>query len=395
MSDRSRATPLASLTAAALALPAFSAAAAPREEHATVALRASQYQEAEFEGATGSSDRYDIAVFQLRAGAPVFDSWRVSADLAYETMSGASPWFVQPGAAGEPVQVMSGASPIKDARTDAALAWRFHAPDAELGFTAGFSTEDDYESVNGGWESLVGFRDGHTTLNFGAGFSHDRLEPTDSVQNARDPAGVGAEKRTTNVVAGVSQILSRTAVVQLALSGTRSEGYLSDPYKLAFVEAADPQLVRDARPAEREQLAATLRLRWRLPVAASLHADYRFFRDDWKIEAHTVDLAWYQELGDWWVVPSLRWYSQSQAYFYRPFYRQLRADGFYASDYRLSPYGAVTYGLRVVRRIGEHAVTIALEHYDSDADYALREVDVENPGLVDFTLGTLGVDFKI
>ena len=37
------------------------------------------------------------------------------------------------------------------------------------------------------------------------------------------------------------------------------------------------------------------------PLDAALHADYRFFHDDWGIDAHTLKLSWYQPL------PALHW----------------------------------------------------------------------------------------
>lgn len=50
---------------------------------------------------------------------------------------------------------------------------------------------------------------------------------------------------------------------------------------------------------------------------AALHLDCRDFGNGWKIDAHTVELAWHQALGNnWRIAPGLRWYSQSQSYFH-------------------------------------------------------------------------------
>lgn len=383
---------LRSLTAAALALPSLQSAAGVREETSTASLRLSRYSESDLpldRVANPTGERYDIKVAQLRIGQPVLDSWRLTADVQYETMSGASPWYVQRDAGGRPVQVMSQAT-IHDQRTDVGMDLRWYSPEVELGVRAGYSQEDDYAARSVGLDSLVAI--GSTTsLNAGIGFTDDRLEPT---QSTNHPASViEADKHAVDAVLGITQILSPRAVLQLAVSAARHSGFLSDPYKRASV---DDVAVPDSRPDERANVAITTRLRYRLVGAqASVHAGYRFYRDDWKVESHTVDLAWYQELGSWWVAPSIRWYSQGQAFFYRPFYVAPREDGLYSSDYRLSPYGAIAYGLLLRTQLGAHAVSLSLEHYDSSASFAIEDVDLEHPALVDFTIGTLGVDFAL
>lgn len=384
---------LASLTAAALALPAFQAAAGARDETTTVSLRASQYLEDELpqsQVAGGSQERYDISAFRLRAALPVLESFRVTGDLGYETLSGASPWYVVEGEDGQPMQIMSGAT-IDEERIDVSIDTRHYGQNSEHALVLGYSTENDYTAANVGVEGLYTLGDQHTSVNLGAGYSDDTVEPTEGGTLQRV---VEEQRDAVDVVIGLTRILGARTVLQSAVSYTVQSGFLSDPYKLAMVDGV---AVPDSRPDEREQFAWTTRLRHRLEdVPVSLHLDYRYFSDSWNVESHTLELALYQEWGDnWWLTPSLRYYSQSQADFYRPFYPAERADGHYSSDYRLSPYGAITIGLALRRKLGEHAVSLSAEYYDSDADYALGSVEVENPGLVDFALATLGFDFSL
>ena len=393
---RSNAGALASLTAAALALPAFQAEAEARDESRIVSLRASQYAEGKLpsrELAGGDADRYDISIFRLRAGLTAFDSLRLTADVGYETMSGASPWFVQPDENGKPVQVMSGAT-IDEARTDVSLDTRYYTDHAEHAVVVGYSTENDYKALNVGLETLYSFEGSQTSVNAGIGYSDDKVEPTEG-GSARFPYRiVSAGRDSANAVAGLTHVLNPTTVLQGAVSFTRQTGYLSDPYKLAIVDGvARP----DTRPDDRNQVAWSLRLRHRLvDLGASLHADYRYYSDSWKLDSHTLELAWYQDIGEnWWIAPSLRYYSQSQAGFYRPYYVAETNDNLYSSDYRLSPYGAFTVGLLIRRQMGSHAASLSIQYYDSDASYALGKVDVANPGLVDFLMATLGFDFSI
>lgn len=395
MSKSNRSTALQALTAAAMALPVYQdAAAVTRDEQTRMDLRASNYSEDALAAEQTSSDvreRYDINVGQFRLTTPVGERWAVSFDAAYETMSGASPWYVEPDAEGRPVQVMSGAT-IDDARTDLALGVTRYADDgAALTVTAGVSTEDDYQAINAAVERQWEAGDGLTTYTVGGGVSVDSIMPTDSeTRFASRPDD--EDKRSATLLGGLSRILGKKTVGQSSLSVTHLSGYLSDPYKLAFV---DGSIRQEERPDGRWQIAWVNRLRHRFAgPRATLHLDYRLYADDWDIVSHTVDLAWYQDIGvRMTITPSVRYYSQSQAFFYRPFFPERRDDNLYSSDYRLSPYGAITLGLAGEYRFDNFTLTGTIDRYDSSGDYAAGTVTTENPGLVDFTVAAVGVRF--
>ena len=90
------------------------------------------------------------------------------------------------------------------------------------------------------------------------------------------------------------------------------------------------------------------------------------------------------------LVPSFRYYSQSQAKFYAPYFDQARADGNHSSDYRLSPFGAISWGVRAETQFPTGQIQwrgrLSFERYDSSADYAIGNVAVANPGLVAFNV---------
>ena len=87
--------------------------------------------------------RYEIEWHQLNFTVPVGERWDVGIELVNESMSGASPWFVVPDAAGDPIQTMTGAS-IEDNRTDLNVTANRYQDNGRVGYSAGFSTEDDY-----------------------------------------------------------------------------------------------------------------------------------------------------------------------------------------------------------------------------------------------------------
>ena len=193
----------------------------------------------------------------------------------------------------------------------------------------------------------------------------------------------------------MSWVLDAQTTAQASVSVTRDSGFLSDPYKEAYVVAvASP--VADSRPDSRLTWAVTGKLRHYFPsLGAALRADARYYHGDWSIESHTVDLSWDQMLGESWrVTPGVRWYSQTQALFYEPYNADFRSDGFASSDYRLSPYGAIAGRVDVRKLWGKLELGGGVEYYTASANYAIKNVGIANPGLVEYWTANLRLSWR-
>lgn len=386
-----KAATLSALTAAALALPGIA-----RAEIQTDYLF-SHYHEGDLaadRSASGKSvERYTVDTHLFRLATPVADHV-AQLDLTYESMSGASPWWVQPDANGKPVQVMSGAS-IRDHRVAGEASYGLPLGGIDWGFRMGYSTERDYNALHGGVEAQFTPDNKDYTLSGGIGYSADRLEPT-GAGDPRYPTRIhSASKNALTAYGGVSWVVGPQTTVQTALSYSRDSGFLSDPYKQAFIVSA-ANTVADSRPDGRQSWALSGKLRHYVgSLGGALRADYRYYHDDWKVTAHTLELGWDQTLGETWrVSPALRWYSQSQAFFYAPYYNDFRADGFASSDYRLSPFGALSGRVDVRKVLGDWELGGGVEYYDASGHYALKKVDVENPGLLQYWTVSLRLGYR-
>ncbi|HUR40084.1 MAG TPA: DUF3570 domain-containing protein [Verrucomicrobiae bacterium] len=386
---------LLALGASALAaLSAGRAQAQPDGNDTQVDYRYSAYREdalPQDRVVAGTGERYAVDTHQFRLVQTAGETTTLSADLTLETMSGASPRFVQPDADGNPVQVMSGAS-IEDKRGDLQVSMKRAKAGRSATLSLGYSGEEDYSAINGAVEGGFELDDRMTTLSFGLGYSDDTIDPSQGMT----PTGTLHDKRSAATVYGsYARVLDAVTAVQTTVSFTAHDGYLGDPYKEAWIVNA-ANTVPDARPDGRQQVSWLTRLRRFFKGAdAALHADYRYYHDDWEVDAHTVDLAWHQNFGAMLrVAPGVRWYSQSQAFFYEPFYNAPRSDGFASSDYRLSPYGAVSANLSATWDFDGWNAGLRYERYESSPDYALGKVAVENPGLVDFDVASLSVQAR-
>lgn len=398
-----RSEPSSTVTAlmtAALALPGLDSPAQAREPvtalHAD--YRYSAYREDPLPAdkvQAGSRSRFEVDSHQLDLRLPLpglLGELGADLDLAltHETLSGASPWFIIPDADDRPVQVMSGAT-IQDERDDILARVNLLGRDKRASLSAGYSEEKDYRAVNVGLEAGVDLHQGLTTVEAGIGYSDDRIEPVDADQFPSRVREAGKDSLT--VFAGITRVLDPDSAIQTSVSYTQDEGFLSDPYKQVYVDGA---LEPDTRPDRRRQGTWLLRYRrFIAPVDAALHADYRFYRDDWGVNAHTMMLQWYQPLpGGWRVTPALRYHSQSEADHYAPFFATRPDDNLYSSDYRLSPFGALSWRLRVDKTFGPLELGASYEAYDSDESLALGDVRVANPGLVDFEVISATIKYR-
>ena len=398
---------LAALTTSALALPGIvgSAHADAPIERASASSSFSYYREDQIRqnkksSATGSNKRYEVYAKQLRVDLPATERTDIGIDFLYESMSGASPISVT-RENGRLVSAMSGAT-IEDERYDLNLDLDYYLDEGKDTISAGFSTEKDYDSVHVGLATTRNFNDKNTTLDLAGTFAYDWIEPTGGGTNNRI---VTDEKWSVDLFMGLAQIISRASTAQITINYKHSEGFLSDPYKRFLVDASNSNF-NDARPEKREMVSIMGRYRHHFEdVEGSLHLDYRFFADSWEMVSHTIEVGWYQTLFDSLTIkPAIRWYSQSKADFYEPIFAVRPTYG--SSDYRLSPYGAVSAKIRFdyevldafnydppefLQAIGiteglDVVASLSYERYISNGHFGLQSVGEfeEAPALVSF-----------
>jgi hypothetical protein len=388
---------LSALTTSTLALPGLAHAAEFGELGYSADYKFARYTEDSLPSGRvdvgNETSRYEIDIHQVQLGGPITDRIRLDFDFAHEVMSGATPWYVIPNPdGGDPLQVMTGAT-VDEKRTDGLLKGTMLFDRGTGSLSAGVSKENDYFSVNGGVQGERFFNEKNTTLAGGLGFSYDMITPTDAAMHLRDDE---ENKQTASIFGSFSQILGRTAAVQGTLQYQFGTGFLSDPYKRALVEGVP---LPDTRPDMRHQFSALMRYRQHINyIRGTLHADYRFYIDDWGVYAHTIEAAWHQMLwSSFRLIPSVRYYSQSQADFYAPYFLG-SAPSEFSSDYRLSPYGALSWRAKAETRFQLYnldlLLNVAYERYVSSANLAIEKVSVPNPGLVDFDMFSVGLSTK-
>lgn len=373
------------LSTTALALPGIVSADAPPTESA-LSYKFSNYKEDDLsrsEVPFGDLERYDIDVHQFKLVSPLGRDMSIQIDANHESLSGASPWFTTTGPNGEPIVALSGASGIRDKRSELSIGSSYYMENGRIGGNIGYSEEDDYRAIYAGVNGETHFNSDLTTLSYGVSHSSDDISPTDAkiFNRVEDES-----KRSTSGFLSLSQIINETSSFQSGLSLTEQSGFLSDPYKL-----------RDIRPEEKTQLAWSNSYRKFIEGAeAALHINYRLYHDDFGISSHTLDAAWHQNLGrSYRLIPALRYYSQSAADFFTNIDDFSNPPANYqSSDYRLSAFGAISGSLSLVADLGQWTGNFTAERYIADEKYSAYNVNQPSTALVQYTRLSLGFEYR-
>ncbi len=282
--------------------------------------------------------------------------WEVKLKLVgvLDTISGATPTGQLDLTASDPVVL----SEMKDRRK----AWHaeFSRPWQRGTATLGLdnSRESDYVSDSLSLNTATDFNGKNTTLLAGFAAAHDEVR-------SFNPVG-WQKKRAYDGLLGLTQLLDPTRSVTLTLTYGKASGYLNDPYKLVyknlevFPGVFVPATFSESRPDRREKATGLVTYNEALPsLHAAWEASYRFYRDTFGVQAHTVTAQWFQRLvGERLILnPSVRYHRQGAADFYiynldttslTPTDDPRDASQPYTSDYRLSKMETLNLGVKLV-----------------------------------------------
>lgn len=279
---------------------------------------------------------------------------------------------------------------FKDTRYALNASWT--QPFARLyTFTAGlgFSTEYDYQHIGANLLLSRDFNKRNTTLSLGAAYSQDDIDPVGGapvplsqmldVGNLTNKLGSDS-KNVIDLLFGVTQVLGRNTVLRVNYSFSDSNGYLNDPYKILSVVdpltgdtvlrtpvGAGPTGVYrfENRPDTRTKQGLYAEMKHAFGKSV-LRTAYRFMTDDWGIDSNTLEASYRWPMGAAsYVEPQLRYYTQSEADFYRSSLVAGRPLPQYASaDFRLGSFDAITAGLKYGHTtLGGNEWSVRAEYY--------------------------------
>lgn len=326
--------------------------------------------------------------------------------LALDTLTGASPSGAVPAntiqtfttpSGGSSYRIAPGQQPLDSSFLDTrvAIGANYEWPVTRLTkLDVGVSLSDEYDYTHTGVNMKLArdFNNRNTTLTFGVALASDTIDPVGGAPTGLMPMTgefddvddnlVGRRgsqsKDVTDLLVGITQVIKRNTIVQLNYSLSKSDGYLSDPYKLLSIVdpvlgdpvAAAPELGIDylyryeLRPNTREKQGLYGLLK-RDINGNVFDISYRYMTDDWDIDSHTVDLHYRFNLDSGrYLQPHVRFYQQTAA----NFYRTVLFDGaplptYATADYRMSEFDAITVGIKIGKPTRNGEISGRLEYY--------------------------------
>lgn len=343
-----------------------------------------------------------VTVFEpiTTARKEIGDDEFISAQLVYDSLSGATPNGALPAATAQTFTTPScqdtytigaGELPMRgfsDNRVAANLGWdrpMTRTLRGQLGIRG--SLESDYMSLGLSGSLLMDFNQKNTTLALGFGADGDSVQPgggkpvgMTSIASCGGGGGGGedtegglealgeiignysVDKKVSSLMLGVTQVLNRRSLLQVNLSQTRFQGYLNDPYKLVTVfdnnatnpTYGDPLDYRfESRPRSRTANSVYAQLVYGFDEDV-IHVSWRHFSDDWGVESDTYELAYRLQLGpNVYLRPFYRHYQQDAADFYRHSIPNNALPAYASADQRLGAFTGITGGLRLGLQFGD------------------------------------------
>ena len=258
------------------------------------------------------------------------------------------------------IDVLTTASPFKEKREEYGGGVDYLYRNTTVGLSVLRSDEPDYVANTFGATVTHEVLDGLTTLSLGYSVGRDDV--------GRAHTDFAEHVNRYQYKLGVSQVVTKSLLMNLNYEAILEDGYLHSPYRAARLLGLS---VPEVYPRTRDSHAVALGIVKGLAsnddrLKASTHLRYRYFWDNWNIRAHTVELGYGSRLDDRWLVePHYRFYKQSAASFYaNDFSAQMT---FMARDRELSDFSSHALGAKASyqlfnRRFNLSRVTLNLDY---------------------------------
>ncbi|GAB4091678.1 DUF3570 domain-containing protein [Flaviaesturariibacter terrae] len=214
-----------------------------------------------------------------------------------------------------------------------------------VGGSLSFSKEYDYQSLGVGlqWGKTSSDNNREFSARFQAYLDQWKvILPVELRPGGRKDEGY-TPRKTYSLSLAYTQVISPRMQAVFLLDGVLQQGLLATDYQRVYFKDGTENF---------EHLPDT---RYKLPIGARLHyfwgdrvivrATYRFYTDNWGLQAHTGEVELPVKVSPFVsVAPFYRYYTQTAADYFAPYLAHAPAAQYFTSDYDLSAFNSQFFG---------------------------------------------------
>jgi hypothetical protein len=269
---------------------------------------------------------------------------------------------------GASIDVVTTASPYKETRQEHSVGVDYLHGNTTMNLSYTESDEPDYLADTVSINVVHEVFDGLTTVSLGYTAGSDEV--------GKNGTDFREDLNRYQYRLGLSQVFTRTFLVNFEYEGILENGYLNSPYRAARLQGL---LVPEQYPGTRDSYAFAVRALKGLTtpddrLGSSVQLGYRYFWDTWDIRASTIETGYQRYFGGRWLGEiHYRYYSQTAASFYSDnFETQMN---YMARDKELSTFNSHTVGGKLTYTFQKHPSFVNKSTFNVAYDYLKFEYD--------------------
>jgi len=299
-------------------------------------------------GAVLPEDRADVMYHSYDGGGVTIDGPSILVRKSFLDKFSVSTNYYVDNISGASIDVELLASEYKEERTEYSLGVEYLNNKTLMGFGYTNSTENDYVADTFYGSISQDFFGDLSNVSISYAYGSDEISKTN------DDAFGTEEATHLKYIISLTQVLSKSWLMNVTLQTDVDEGFLNNPYRqysfnagtnaLGIIREFSPEIYPETRTSD----AVAVRFKHFLPYRAALGFEYRKFSDSWGIDAWNFDINYTHPWGEHLIFDvHYRWYSQSKADFYSDLFESEGVQNFMARDKELSTFKDTTIGVGV------------------------------------------------
>jgi hypothetical protein len=253
-----------------------------------------------------------------------------------------------------------------DTRIYPSLTWSMENEQKGSTVSAGVSssTEFDYQSfgANIGFAKKTKDRNGELSARVQAYFDRVGLIAPEELRGTGTVKNGGTEGRTTIAASLLwSQVINKSLQIAFLADLVHQQGFLSLPFYRVYFN--DGSVHQENLPDSRFKIPLGFRANYFLGDRFIIRTYYRYYKDDWGISSHTVNLEVPVKITNFFSVnPFYRFYNQSAVKYFAPYQQHTAQQKFYTSNYDLSNFNSNFIGAGI--RLAPPKGVFGIQHFN-------------------------------